>query len=444
MSGNPNLIQNAATALHNLSVAVRQNTPGERWFFGLFWSFWLHLALFPVGYGFREVMPVVSLVCLAHCYAYNWSNSVLARLRVRPLFYCLWLMMLVGIVFSTNPFESLLFAGTAVNKGLILPFIAMECVRTGKDLQRLVIACALAVCWQGLDGVWQAFTGYDFVMRYPTNGGRLTGSLGDYAVGNYIALAMIPAFSIWFVLRQKFSTAFSAFLCFAALWSGFFLLIGAATRAGMLAVAVAFGLWNLLRIVQYKNLKPFWKISLPGALTVCILGALFFLTPRVRGIGVGGVAQDGRWSLWELAWRVFMEHPWFGSGAGQYNAAFRALGLAPAHDEITISHPHNLYLDILYAHGIVGFCLGMVFLLGFVWWGYKNIKPRLDAECAAALVNQRHSVYWRCAVWFWIGFVCWFVHGIFGHEFYRMWYLALSMSYLGIFAGAIVNGEKDP
>ena len=77
------------------------------------------------------------------------------------------------------------------------------------------------------------------------------------------------------------------------------------------------------------------------------------------------VANDGRWSLWELGWKVFCEHPFFGAGAGQYNAAFRELGLAPARDAITISHPHNLYLDILYAHGIVGFLLGMAFLAGF-------------------------------------------------------------------------------
>lgn len=37
---------------------------------------------------------------------------------------------------------------------------------------------------------------------------------------------------------------------------------------------------------------------------------------------------------------------------------------------------------MLYAHGLVGFCLGMVFLLGFLWWGYKRIRPRLTAECA--------------------------------------------------------------
>ncbi|MDR2820976.1 MAG: O-antigen ligase family protein [Desulfovibrio sp.] len=435
-------LQKAATSLCRPLIALREAEPGERWFYCLFWSFWIHLAFFPVSYTFRDIMPVISFIFLVLYYRHNWSGSVLARLRVRPLFYCLWLMILVGIVCSINPFASLLHAGTALNKGFILPFIAMECVREGKDLRRLALACVFAVFWQGLDGVWQAVTGHDFVMGYPLNAQRLTGSLGDYFAGNYIALTMIPAFGLWFILRQKFSPLFSAFLWFAVLWPGFFLLAGAATRAGMLSVAAATGLWYILR--PCGGLKPLWKFALPASVAVFALGCLIFFTPRTSGISVDGVIQDGRWSLWDLGWRVFTGHPWFGAGAGQYNAAFRALGLTPSSDPITITHPHNLYLDILYAHGIVGFCLGMTFLLGFVWWGYKHIRPHLDAECSAAENNPQNSIYWRLAVWFWIGFVCWLVNGIFGHDFYRIWYLALAMCHLGIMTGAIVNGENKP
>ena len=129
-----------------------------------------------------------------------------------------------------------------------------------------------------------------------------------------------------------------------------------------------------------------------------------------------------------------------GAGAGQYNAAFRELGLAPARDAITISHPHNLYLDILYAHGIVGFLLGMAFLAGFAWWGYVRIRRQL----ALRPRDDGGRLYWALAGWFWVGYMGWLVNGIFGHDFYRIWWLALAMTYLGIFIGAIVNGEDPP
>lgn len=409
--------------------AMRRERPGEFWFACLFWSFWLSLASFPIGYGMREVMPVLSFIFLLLYYRHEWRNSVLRRLDARPLFYCLWLMVGIGVCFSTDPLSSLLHAGTGINKGFILPFIAMECVRGEKDLRRLVWACVLACSWQGLDGLWQAFTGRDFIMGYEPNAGRLTGSLGDYTVGNYIALALIPAFGLWFILRRGLDAVSSAFLCLTVFWPAFFLLQGAASRSGALAVASAFGFWALLRRRRWQWRILLWPLA---ALVVFILCQPQRLTPET-------LASDGRWSLWELGWRVFLEHPWFGAGTGQYNAAFRALGLSPAEDDITISHPHNLYLDILYAHGLVGFCLGMVFLLGFLWWGYKRLRPRLTAEYA----GKSPSLYWRLTAWFWIGFAGWLVNGIFGHDFYRIWWLGLAMSHLGVMIGAVVNGSAQ-
>ena len=35
--------------------------PGEFWHACLFWTFWVSLALFPIGYGWREVTPPLCL-----------------------------------------------------------------------------------------------------------------------------------------------------------------------------------------------------------------------------------------------------------------------------------------------------------------------------------------------------------------------------------------------
>jgi len=419
-------------------VAVRFATlhsenPAECYFAGLFWSFWVTLALFPIGYGWREVMPPVCLVFLLLYYRRAWEYSVLARLEVFPLFCCFWAMILLGVLFSGDPVNSLLHAGTGINKGFILPFIAMECVRAEKDLRRLLWACVFACFWQGMDGVWQAYSGQDFVMGYPFSSGRLTGSIGDYAGGNYIALALIPAFALWFILREKFGRAESALLAVALLWPACFLLLGAAARSGMLAVAVALGLWWWCVLQGVFILR---RYLLPCIAASGLLAFLFVLVLPWRTLPSISPFSDGRWSLWELAWRVFCENPWFGAGAGQYNTAFRALGLTPARDLITISHPHNIYLDILYAHGIIGFIFGMIFLFGFLIWGYRRIHLGLLAEWQGKI----SGLYWRLATAFWVGYAGWLVNGIFGHDFYRTWWLGLAMSYLGIMTGAAVNG----
>lgn len=410
-----------------LHARWRENR-GEFWYTALFWTFWLSLASFPVGYGAREVLPPLCAVFLLCYYRYAWQRSVWRRLSLRPLFYCLWGMVVLGVVFSGDVLSSLLHAGTGINKGFILPIIGMECVRSGRDLRRLTAACLLACFWEGLDGIWQARTGYDFIMGYTRNSGRLTGSLGDYSVGNYIALAIIPALGGWYMLRRHAGPAKSLAVCAVLLAPAFFLLEGASSRSGILAVASAFVFWWLL-IRQRLNILP-----LAGGACV-MLGYVLLQKSR---LAPETVANDGRWSLWELGWRVFCEHPFFGAGPGQYNAAFRELGLAPARDAITISHPHNLYLDILYAHGIVGFLLGMAFLAGFAWWGYTRIRRQL----ALRPRNDEGRLYWTLAGWFWVGYMGWLVNGIFGHDFYRIWWLALAMSYLGVFIGAVVNGEE--
>jgi O-antigen ligase len=409
-------------------AALRRLPPEERRFFCLFWSFWLTLAVFPAGYAVRDIMPVVCLVFLIRCYCGNPHVGVWRRLDARPLFYCLWSMMLLGVLFSENSVSSLQHVGKNLNMGIILPFIAMECVREEKDLRRLVWACVAACFWQGLDGVWQACTGKDFILGYARNAGRLTGSLGDYSVGNYIALAMIPAFGLWSVLRRGLPPVSAAFMWATALWPAFFLLVGAASRSGALAVAAAL----TIRLLT-TDAKPYRKYAIPAA---ALLPLLLLLQGRAQ---LDAVTEDGRWSLWKLAWNVFLEHPWFGAGAGQYNTAFRALDLVPAKDLITISHPHNIFLDMLYAHGLVGFALGTVFLAGFLWWGYKRIRPRLREESA----GKGESIYWRLTLWFWIGFAAWPINGIFGHDFYRTWWMGLAMCHLGIMIGAVVNGRGE-
>lgn len=404
-------------------LELHQNEPARFWRQGLFWSFWLSLAFFPIGYGFREVMPPIAAVCLLFYYKHDWANSTLRRLGWPVwLFACAGLMTCLGIFFSINPWQSLLHAGMGVNKAYILPFIAMECARDLADLRRLCWACVFACFWQGLDGLWQAFTGYDFIMGYPHKG-RLTGSLGDYTVGNYLALALVPAFGVFFILRQNLNIWASWFILCALLWPAIFLFIGASSRSGVLAIAGALCLWALLRH-GFIN----WRALVLPAIAVAIF--LFFEGYRFLP---GTVLNDNRWDLWQLAWRVFAAHPWFGAGAGQYNAAFQALGLAPQHEVITISHPHNLYLDILYAHGIIGFCLGCIFIFGFLFWGLAQIRTRISP----LLTNS--DLYVTLACWFWLGYAAWLINGIFGHDFYRIWWLALAMCNMGIMIGAAVN-----
>lgn len=406
------------------------SNPGEFYHKLLYFFFWISIAFFPAGYGFREVMPPVCFVFLLLYYRYEWKNSVLKNLAPVWLFFCLLLMILIGIIFSIHPWQSLLHAGTGINKAFILPFIAMECTKSKNELVNIAWAFAFACFWQGIDGIWQAATGKDIIFGYTLNGGRLTGSLGDYTVGNYIALAMVPAYAVWFVLREKLGILCTFFICTAIFWPALFLLQGASSRSSVLALAGIAFLWPIL-ITNKISIK---YLIYPSLISPFIIFAAFTFFQDDR-FTVDAVSGDARWDLWQICLKVFLKYPFFGAGAGQYNNAFREMGLEPAKEAITISHPHNLYLDILYAHGITGFCLGMVFICGFLVWGFKNIVPELRKE-------KYPSNYWHITAWFFLAYIAWLINGIFGHDFYRIWWLAMAMTSLGIMCGAIVNGKK--
>ncbi len=86
----------------------------------------------------------------------------------------------------------------------------------------------------------------------------------------------------------------------------------------------------------------------------------------------------------------------------------------------------------------IGFCLGMVFIFGFLYWGWKNIQPHIRQ----AGTNPNKNLYWTLCAWFWLGYAAWLINGIFGHDFYRIWWLALAMCNMGIMIGAVVNGKN--
>lgn len=415
--------------------------PGTFWHRCMFWTFWLHMAFFALGYGFREVMPPLAGIFLLLSYKYSWKDSTLCRVLKTPIlfyFLCFWIMIFLGVLLSTNKFDSFLHAGMGINKAYILPFIGMECIRTLKDSKRLVYACCFALFWQGIDGIWQYVTGYDFIMGYPLHFNRLTGSLDDYWVGNYVAIMAAPACGIWYIFRSQKTASSSLILCCLLFAPAVFLFIGAGARAGVISIIGITICWAVLchRLT--------WKMLL---LIVGICCCFIYFNQHRSAIAF--IAQDGRWNLWYLAVVVIRAFPFFGAGINQYNATFRALGLVPEHDEITISHPHNMYLDLLCSHGIVGTCLGLIFLFGVCFWLWKRLSPRLSDRLTGpetqltSVADQLPGdgeLYWRLTGLFFLGYVAWLFNGIFGHDFYRIWWLALAMTYLGIAIGAVVRG----
>lgn len=398
----------------------------------MYWALLLCMLLFPFGHSFREAGPIVGLIALGPYYYWNWESSALRSFRVGRFHLAwLWLAFLLFIFFKTGhsvaPLQSWQVMAPNLWQGFVLPLIAMECIRDERDIKRFVLAFALATAVQGLDGVYQYITGVDLVQGTPTLVGRLTGSMSTPRVGNYMAMALVPALGLGFLLPDGWKPWLRWGLSLILLFPGLFLLVFSQTRSGCLGFAVAL---TVLVVFVFRRVRFRYLAGVGVAVALLVM----FGPQRLHWTTL---MQDPRWEVWGFALEVFKAHPWFGAGVSAFNPAFNAMGLVTVVNGQDIPHPHNVYLQMLCELGAVGFIAAMAALLGPLFWAFVQLRRGL----AAGATSQRLR-YWRLTAMLWGGYVAYLVTCISGHNFYRTWWLALGMTLLGLTCGDCVRARR--
>ena len=168
---------------------------------------------------------------------------------------------------------------------------------------------------------------------------------------------------------------------------GLFLTI---SRGGWLALGLALVAWPLCagRAPLARRLGRAVGV---GALGVAAVGALHFAAPPVRArldALVRDAGERSRPILWRGAMAVFCEHPWWGGGAGSFNALFEKH--RPEHFQDEPQWAHNDYLNTLADYGAVGFVLFFGACGAMIWrcwrsessdrWGDLS-SSRPEARC---------------------------------------------------------------
>lgn len=91
---------------------------------------------------------------------------------------------------------------------------------------------------------------------------------------------------------------------------------------------------------------------------------------------------SGRLQLWSATWKAVSEHRWIGHGPGQSQYFIRARF-------ITIEHPHNEYLRMLYDTGWIGlvlWALGILLLLRGCWRRMRRARTAVQRGTHLAAV----------------------------------------------------------
>jgi putative inorganic carbon (HCO3(-)) transporter len=173
-------------------------------------------------------------------------------------------------------------------------------------------------------------------------------------------------------------------------------------------------------LLAWKSPRRYVAIpALVGALVVAWL--LMPARYQERLLSVEQYQQDassmGRLQAWAAGWRMFIEHPVLGIGAGNFSTA-HALGYS------RLSHPnwlnaHSVYVQVLAELGVVG---GICFVA--LVWVYLRTHWRLRR----GLRNAGLSGHWAFLVSqaLEVSMIATLVTGIWGHNLYRFRYPMLA------------------
>jgi O-antigen ligase len=127
-----------------------------------------------------------------------------------------------------------------------------------------------------------------------------------------------------------------------------------ASRGGIISFAVQVGflvLWLIVRRTAGKHLLSGGAILLLAFLLVSWLGVQQ-LVERFSSLQSLEVTVGKRASMRADTWRIFLDHPWTGTGLGTLQLVFPAY--ETLYDGKIVNHTHNDYLEGLAETGIVG------------------------------------------------------------------------------------------
>src|SRR5579859_3439277 len=160
-----------------------------------------------------------------------------------------------------------------------------------------------------------------------------------------------------------------------------------------------------------------WLIVGAALLVAVAAVPLLARVPRFAGmLDLTSGTTFFRVELWISAWRMFLDHPWFGVGPDNFLQLYRSRYILPdAWQDPNLSHPHNILLDFLSRLGLFGAAAGVAMIGGL---GLAAV--RVARRLAAALPRSRAAA-----------------------RADRLALLALTASLIGLLADMLAHGLVD-
>jgi len=237
---------------------------------------------------------------------------------------------------------------------ILLLFLAAQAFRTLEDWRGFIWFVMSFGFFVSLFGILQhlTFNGKLYWFREMRFGGI---PFGPYVNRNHFAgfaELVIPISLVPLVLGKVRRERWFLVSLFAVVPIG--ALVLSASRGGIVSFAVEIGVlivWLLLRRTGGKHLLSGGVVLLLAFLMVSWLGVQQ-LVERFSSLQSLEATSGKRASMRVDTWRIFLDHPWTGTGLGTLQLVFPAY--ESLYDGKVVNHTHNDYLEGLAETGIAG------------------------------------------------------------------------------------------
>ncbi|MFI5350321.1 MAG: O-antigen ligase family protein [Elusimicrobiota bacterium] len=250
---------------------------------------------------------------------------------------------LIAAALSAAPSESLRDAVKDLHRlvtlGLLVAALALE------PKTKLRSALGISFSAMALYGLWQsAHSGPSF------GAFRARAFVHPVVFGEQMALAVLGGVCI--LIRPTPSAGRRAAAIFTCLV--FAALVMSQTRMALIAAAVGFALvtlleprarrWSAPALCLVAGVAAAWELLLNNGRTLSSVFRPF--DPHN--------SQQARFILWDVAWRMFKDHPLTGAGPGGYGRLYASYHTGIVESQDVWSNAHNLYLQQLAERGLLG------------------------------------------------------------------------------------------
>ena len=301
------------------------------------------------------LLPVVLVLAFLSWLVSSAKTYAAPQFLLLPAFLMVLMFSQVTNGWSGGALDQLAKFGPTV----IAFFVFAACCTSQQRVTVAMVVFVLCSIVLALHGVEQASTGMGWTGMPMSDDGRIQ-YVGIFNDPNDLGLLFAAIVPMAFFLRHRSRGLMRLFWLAAAL----LLLYGTYltnSRGAMLAVLVVGGGY-----VWYRR-----GIVTAATLGIIGLACMKLLSSRMQELDAGEESASGRVDAWYAGMQMFLSHPLFGVGAGNFTD----------YNNLTA---HNSFVLVLAETGFIGFMLWLAFV-GYTFWMMLAVlrhkpEPAMDPE----------------------------------------------------------------